>query len=32
MTARLARLDPKDLRIDSPIAYATGRKPRDVKG
>ena len=27
LPARLARLDPRDLRIDSPIAYATGRKP-----
>ena len=30
LPARLARLDPKDLRIDSPIAYATGRKPGSV--
>jgi SAM-dependent methyltransferase len=32
LPARLARLDPKDLRIDTPIAYATGRKPLDVRG
>ena len=32
LPTRLARLDPEDLRIDSPIAYATGRKPERVKG
>jgi ubiquinone/menaquinone biosynthesis C-methylase UbiE len=32
LPARLARLDPKDLLIDSPIAYATGRKPLAGKG
>jgi ubiquinone/menaquinone biosynthesis C-methylase UbiE len=32
LPARLARLDPHDLRIDSPIAYATGRKPQRPKG
>jgi ubiquinone/menaquinone biosynthesis C-methylase UbiE len=32
LPARLARLDPEDLRIDSPIAYATGRKPERAKG
>ena len=32
LPARLARLDPKDLLIDSPIAYATGRKPSAAKG
>jgi ubiquinone/menaquinone biosynthesis C-methylase UbiE len=32
LPARLARLDPRELRIDSPIAYATGRKPEPAKG
>jgi ubiquinone/menaquinone biosynthesis C-methylase UbiE len=32
LPARLARLDPEDLRIDAPIAYATGRKPERAKG
>jgi ubiquinone/menaquinone biosynthesis C-methylase UbiE len=30
LRARLARLQPQDLWIDSPIAYATGRKPAGV--
>jgi len=27
LTSRLARLDPEELVLDAPIAYATGRKP-----
>jgi hypothetical protein len=27
LIARLGRLDPKDLMLESPIAYATGQKP-----
>ncbi len=27
LTSRLARLDPKELVLETPIAYATGRKP-----
>jgi len=27
LLARLAELDPDDLLFESPIAYATGRKP-----
>ena len=30
LRARLTRLQPQDLWIDSPIAYATGRKPAGV--
>jgi SAM-dependent methyltransferase len=32
LPARLTRLAPEDLRIDSPIAYATGRKPEGRRG
>jgi len=27
LIARLGRLDPAELMLESPIAYATGRKP-----